>query len=90
MKWQPIETAPKDGTIVLVFAEIATVEVVHLAWFNSEEEWERSGKFFASAGQTKDDWVGWWSYTRECVTQEKLDEWRTPTHWTPYTSPSEA
>lgn len=88
-EWQPIETAPKDGTTILVFFEVATVEVVHLAWFNSEEEWERSGQFCACDGEKKVDYVGWWSYVRNSVSQEKLDEWRTPTHWMPYKGPKD-
>lgn len=87
-KWQPISTAPKDGTDVLVYFQIAGTPIVHIAWFNSENEWERSGQY-ASAGESKDEYVGWWSYVRGSVTQEKLDEWRAPTHWQPFFPPGE-
>jgi hypothetical protein len=30
--------------------------------------------------------AGWWSYTNHSVTQEKLKDHRTPTHWMPLPS----
>lgn len=86
--WQPIETAPKDGTMVLVYFTVAGTSVVHLAWYNSAEEWVRSGAKF-DGWNTIEEWEGWWSYTRGSVTQEKLDEWQTPTHWAPWNGPQE-
>ena len=86
--WQPIETAPKDGTMVLVYFTVAGTSVVHLAWYNSAEEWVRSGAKF-DGWNTIEEWEGWWSYTRGSVTQEKLDEWQKPTHWAPYNGPQE-
>ncbi len=86
IEWQPIETAPKDGTMVLVYFTVAGTSVVHLAWYNSAEEWVRSGAKF-DGWNTIEEWEGWWSYTRGSVTQEKLDEWQTPTHWAPFNGP---
>lgn len=86
--WQPIETAPKDGTMVLVYFTVAGTSVVHLARHNSAEEWVRSGAKF-DGWNTIEEWEGWWPYTRGSVTQEKLDEWQTPTHWAPYNGPQE-
>lgn len=82
MNWQPIETAPKDGTDVLVFFDCATVPVVHIAWYRSREEWESSGQF-CGGWDSLEEWEGWWSYTRGSVSQEKLEGYSTPTHWMP-------
>lgn len=89
MQWLPIESAPKDGTEILVFFEVAGVEVVHIAWYRSAEEWESSGQF-CGGWDNLEDWQGWWTYPRNSVTQEKLEEWRLPTHWMPYMSPIQA
>lgn len=80
--WQPIKTAPKDGTDILVYKDIATVPVVHIAWYRSEEEWNESGQF-CGGWDSLEEWQGWWSYTRNSVTQEKLDGYAEPTHWMP-------
>ena len=85
--WQPIETAPTDGSDILTLFDCATVPVVHSAWFRSKDEWQRSGQFAASEDETIDDYVGWWSYTRNSVTQERLVGWSAPTHWMPLPAP---
>lgn len=41
--WQPIATAPRDGTEVLVLLDVAGQAVVHIAWYRSREEWESRG-----------------------------------------------
>jgi hypothetical protein len=74
MNWQPIETAPKDGTDILVCFDCASVLVAHIAWW---------------CDLTDGD-VGWWSYVRGSVTQEMLDGYRAPTHWIPLPEFSEA
>ena len=77
-KWQPIETAPKDGTEVLVYRDMATVPVIHIAWYRNKEEWENSGKHVGGL-DTLEEWEGWWSYTENSVSQSKIK----PTHWMP-------
>jgi hypothetical protein len=82
MNWQPIDTAPKDGTDVLVLLDCADVAVVHIAWWRSREEWESIGQY-CEGWDSVEQWEGWWSYTQGSVTQEKLEGFRLPTHWTP-------
>jgi hypothetical protein len=39
MSWQPIETAPRDGTVVLAFAPTeAVVPFITVGWFETEAE----------------------------------------------------
>lgn len=71
MQWRPIETAPKDGTEVLVFLEVAGTEIVHIAsWL-----------------EDSDGVGDWWSYTRNSVSLDRLGAWRAPTHWLPFSLP---
>ena len=86
--WQPIETAPKDGSTVLVCFETAGVQIVHLAWYDSPTEWEWECRH-GVCSETLEEFVGWWSYTRGSVTQEKLDDWLTTAHWAPWNGPQE-
>lgn len=79
MNWRPIKTAPKDGSDVLVLIDCAGVSIVHIAWYRGREEWESSGQY-AGGWDTFDDWEGWWSYTRNSISEEKL---MAPTHWMP-------
>lgn len=77
-QWQPIETAPKDGTEIIVGFDFATVWIVHLAFWRDGAELEAQG-----VGDWRSEDTGWWSYVLGSVTQEQLDGSRTPTHWMP-------
>ena len=80
-QWQPIETAPKDGTEILVFRMCCgCTPIAHVAFYKSKEEWDEIGYII---GDTEEEFVGWWSYVRHSITQEKLDGDYTPTHWIP-------
>ena len=84
-EWQPIETAPKDGTAILVWFDFATVSIVHIAWYRSAEEWENSGQYCGWG--TFKDWIGWWCYPEHSITQKKLEGPTNPTHWMPLPEP---
>ncbi len=74
--WQPIETAPKDGTDVIVMYKHIETQVVHNAFYIDDED-------------ACD--VGWWSYDKGEVSRVLLDGWMQPTHWMPLPdAPTEA
>jgi hypothetical protein len=75
-EWRPIETAPKDGTEVLVFVDCATVPIIRLAFWCDGEFWQDHGY------SSQEEETGWWSYENS-VSQEKLDGAVEPTHWMP-------
>lgn len=76
--WQPIETAPKDGTDVIVMYMHIETQIVHNAFFMSEAE------------DCEPQDVGWWTYTHSEVSRELLNDWRTPTHWMPLPAASQS
>lgn len=78
--WLPIETAPRDGTDIIVGFDSASVWIVHVAWWRELEDWMRDDP------EWSEEDVGWWSYVNHSVTQEKLEGHRTPTHWMPLPS----
>jgi len=67
--WQPIETAPKDGTDILgMYMHIETQIVHNIFWLDNEYEPDENG---------------WWTYEYSEVSRMKLEDWMTPTHWMP-------
>lgn len=85
INWQPIETAPKDGTEILVLVSSGGVTVAHIAWYRSSEEWVNSGQY-CGGWDNLEDWEGWWTYINS-VTQEKLEGYTTPLYWTNFEDP---
>jgi len=77
--WKPIETAPKDGTDIIVgYVSGAAVWIIRNAWYRDAADIQECIDY-----QLNDDdesCIGWWSY-RNSVTQEMLDGYETPTHW---------
>ena len=78
--WQDIETAPRDGTKVLVYLAMATVGLVHIAYWENGEQGESKNN-----GERLD--AGWWSHTENSVGRSLLDGYRTPLFWAPYNPP---
>jgi hypothetical protein len=81
--WQPIETAPKDGTDVLVMYMHIDTQCVFNAFYidPSLEGWG------PIPGQEDYDDEGWWSYEHSEVGRIKLEGFMEPTHWMPLPPP---
>lgn len=79
--WQPIETAPKDGTEVLAWREDAGI---FLARWTSPEEFCTSDELEAlsEADAAQEDW-----FAADFVQGSRLDDGLVPTHWMPLPDP---
>lgn len=70
-QWMDIESAPKDGTEVIVMYMHIDTQIVHNAFYASESEgWDAAD-------------IGWWSYDKSEVGRILLNDWMTPTRWQP-------
>ncbi|WP_442935585.1 DUF551 domain-containing protein [Nitratireductor sp. CH_MIT9313-5] len=74
MKWQPIETAPQDGSVILVYRSDAGVFAAHYV----EEDAHLSTALNPPEGNCY-----WFSTSGEDLTGDM------PTHWMPLPSPPE-
>ena len=76
MKWQPIKTAPKDGTVVLLFYHECTRANV--------------GRFIdrqiIEYGVPKES-VTFWRVIENNWVDRHWGDWPTPTHWMPLPKP---
>ena len=77
-KWQPIETAPKDGTWILGL-NIETKKSSIVRWSSKEDYIERSKKEGTANWKYRAN-EGWISYEKDSV-------YLHPTHWMPLPKP---
>jgi hypothetical protein len=78
-EWQPIETAPRDGTLLLVWGKVWAGEISRVLE-------NRHGDFgLASYSDGKSDFAGrdWW----DCAGGDAYATWCCPTHWMPLPAP---
>lgn len=81
MDWQPIETAPKDGTEILGWREDAGIMLIR--WtscdaFCTERELDRMDEDTAA----KQDW-----FYADFVSGDRLEDDCVPSHWTHLPTP---
>lgn len=72
-QWQPIETAPKDGTDIITYRDSATVPIVRGAFWLDSDEHTKTPK-------------GWY-HSRNSVGFYLLEDINAPTHWMPLPQP---
>jgi hypothetical protein len=73
MEWQPIETAPKDGTRVLIVNEEGLIDAaIFIQEWTEREEWVRKAKDGDVYRTVREDTGYWLTDIAYC-----------PTHWMP-------
>jgi len=83
MKLQPIATAPKDETEVIVAVEIGGEWVLCNARYVPAKNWlPELDPLYPWRAEEEEDTDGWWA-VRNSVTQEFLEGCYEPTHWMP-------
>lgn len=70
-EWQPIETAPKDGTAILAYSRQAGLEGKLLRSHGVKVTWWRTDR-------ARDGFTGWGEFN---------DQFWPATHWTPLPEP---
>ena len=86
MKWQPIETAPKNGRTILLgyYNRAGSWRTVRGQWMSEEyinENWDNP--------DDADAIFGWYETSEEA--EDAPSAWKiTPTHWMPTPPPPEA
>lgn len=78
MDWQPIETAPKDGTAVLLWG-VAAGEISGI--IGQDPCFQGSGYYTSRTDYPGYDWV--------CCQGDAYAVWIKPTHWAPIEPPKE-
>ncbi len=81
-EWKPIDTAPKDGTKVLIWNSV--YDFCPIAWWGEKDGddsifygWNFEGGH-SPCCSCEDDFIGW---------NEDIDEGFMPTHWMPLPEP---
>ncbi len=81
--WQPIETAPKDGSFILLHVPNGAVETgpVTIGTYFRIEDRDEKGRF-RKGSWFPADWTGWMATDGDCG-----PSWCDPTHWMPLPEP---
>lgn len=84
--WQPIETAPKNGTCVIIIGMQDEIPFVRLATYRSKEMWDQYSRTVENPGDFE-DWGGWWA--PDATGPDANIDRLAPTHWMEFNYPAE-